>query len=308
MNLDYLHSFLGLVRFMNYTKAANYLHISQSTLSKHVSMLEFSLKTELVARKGRGISLTAAGAYLAESGPKILRFVEDIEQNLVQIKNEESSYLIISTTSDASADVFSVINRFQSIYSKTDIIIKRDVMRDVVMAVFDGSADIGITTNYMFEATVCDLDPKRVDFGKYTLEKKPLYLVVPEDDPLAKEEIVDLNDVPSDMPVVVADSIMEYIGNRSPNTMQKLEKIDCRQSPGNDLISWENMVVQVRLHQYYVISPCPNVSNGCARLRLKDEGFDYDLVMLWRKDNENKALRPFIRNMEQRIRDAIHQS
>ena len=40
----------------------------------------------------------------------------------------------------------------------------------------------------------------------------------------------------------------------------------------------------------------------------EDEGFDYDLVMLWRKDNENKALRPFIKNMEQKIRDAIHQS
>lgn len=65
MQADYLREFTELVNHMSFTEAANALHMTQPTLSKHIRALETSLGLELVDRSGPRVALTECGSALA---------------------------------------------------------------------------------------------------------------------------------------------------------------------------------------------------------------------------------------------------
>ena len=60
----------------NITRAAERLHISQPALSVAIRQLEGQLGLALLERGGRGVSVTAPGALLAERGRELLAQAE----------------------------------------------------------------------------------------------------------------------------------------------------------------------------------------------------------------------------------------
>lgn len=66
MELRQLKYFLKAKELLNFTEAANALHISQSTLSQQIMQLEGELNVPLFNRIGKRISLTEAGGLFAE--------------------------------------------------------------------------------------------------------------------------------------------------------------------------------------------------------------------------------------------------
>ncbi|WP_207494903.1 LysR family transcriptional regulator [Aridibaculum aurantiacum] len=65
MELRQLRYFLKAKELLNFTEAADSLHISQSTLSQQIKQLEEELNTPLFNRIGKRITLTEAGALFA---------------------------------------------------------------------------------------------------------------------------------------------------------------------------------------------------------------------------------------------------
>ncbi len=61
MRMDWINSYVVLSRYMSYSVAADKLFISQSTLSKHIKLLEKELNIELIKRNTRNLQLTPAG-------------------------------------------------------------------------------------------------------------------------------------------------------------------------------------------------------------------------------------------------------
>ena len=61
-----LRAFAALARHASFTRAAEELFISQPAISKHVASLERELKSQLVIRQPRHVTLTPAGQLLAD--------------------------------------------------------------------------------------------------------------------------------------------------------------------------------------------------------------------------------------------------
>jgi DNA-binding transcriptional LysR family regulator len=61
----HLRSFLAIVRFGGYHRAAEALHLTQPAVSRHMRLLEEQLGAPLFARRGRGVELTAYGERAA---------------------------------------------------------------------------------------------------------------------------------------------------------------------------------------------------------------------------------------------------
>ena len=59
-----LHYFLAIAREQNMTKAAETLHVTQSTLSKQMMDLEKQLGKQLFIRGNRKLTLTEEGIFL----------------------------------------------------------------------------------------------------------------------------------------------------------------------------------------------------------------------------------------------------
>ena len=64
MNIDYYREFVMVARCLNFTEAAEKLHITQPALSKHIALLEREFNAELLVRDRRTVQLSEAGRIL----------------------------------------------------------------------------------------------------------------------------------------------------------------------------------------------------------------------------------------------------
>src|SRR5262245_19621482 len=65
LDLAHLRSFLAIVRYGGYHRAAEALHLTQPAVSRHIRRLEDQLGEPLFARRGRGVELTPYGEQAA---------------------------------------------------------------------------------------------------------------------------------------------------------------------------------------------------------------------------------------------------
>jgi DNA-binding transcriptional LysR family regulator len=73
--MDWIKSFVVLTQYMNFSLAADQLFISQSTLSKHIKLLEQELNIVLLRRSTRKLKLTPAGeAFLSYATEAVVQY------------------------------------------------------------------------------------------------------------------------------------------------------------------------------------------------------------------------------------------
>lgn len=87
MDLDpaHLRSFLAIVRYGGYHRAADALHLTQPAISRHMRRLEEQLGETLFVRRGRGVELTAFGERAAA---ELAEVVAAHDQALVRLSRE----------------------------------------------------------------------------------------------------------------------------------------------------------------------------------------------------------------------------
>src|SRR5689334_9195479 len=72
LDLHKLRIFVAVVRLASFTRAADYLHMTQPTVSQQLAMLETQVGTVLIERDTRRLRLTAAGEALLPQAEKLL--------------------------------------------------------------------------------------------------------------------------------------------------------------------------------------------------------------------------------------------
>jgi len=77
MELRHLRYFAALAEELNFTRAAEKVHITQSTLSHQIKQMEAELGQSLFDRDNRRVVLTEAGESLLASVTKVLREIDD---------------------------------------------------------------------------------------------------------------------------------------------------------------------------------------------------------------------------------------
>jgi LysR family nitrogen assimilation transcriptional regulator len=82
MDLRSVQYFQAVGEFASFSRAAEFLRLSQPALSRRIKQLEADLGTALFHRHGHGITLTEAGRTLLERTQAILRGVEQARQEV----------------------------------------------------------------------------------------------------------------------------------------------------------------------------------------------------------------------------------
>ena len=91
INITRIEYFLMAAKYMNFTKAANLLYISQPSLSKQIAILEEELGQQLFDRSKRNLTLTPAGRVLCSGFEKLMPEIESLVEKVKQIKNGTTS-------------------------------------------------------------------------------------------------------------------------------------------------------------------------------------------------------------------------
>lgn len=103
MDFEHLHEFTELAKRLNFTETARFLHMSQPTLSKHISALEKELRISLFDRNGTKLALTQAGQALLPYVYKIAESKNEAVEAIQMIKKSTTPLLRIGGVTDESA-------------------------------------------------------------------------------------------------------------------------------------------------------------------------------------------------------------
>ncbi|EFM09474.1 transcriptional regulator, LysR family [Paenibacillus curdlanolyticus YK9] len=82
MDSSQLEAFLAICKTMNFTKAADYLHISQSAITARIKALETAMGKSLFSRNNRNVTLTKAGIAFYPYVERMLRLYEESKLTL----------------------------------------------------------------------------------------------------------------------------------------------------------------------------------------------------------------------------------
>ena len=158
-----LQYFLAIAEEQSITRAADYLHITQPTLSKQMMDLEASLGKQLLIRGKKKVTLTEDGAYLRSRAQEIISLMEKTEASFRESEQVITGDVYIGCGEHRSTyPIMQMINSMQEVYP------------DIRFHFFSGNAD-AITER---------LDKGLLDMGfllgleinpRYDYQKLPLY-------------------------------------------------------------------------------------------------------------------------------------
>jgi DNA-binding transcriptional LysR family regulator len=123
MELRHFQHFIAVAEELNFSRAAERVHIVQSALSTSIRLLEEELKARLFVRSTRQVQLTPAGRAFLEKAREVLRVIELGRESVASIEGLRSGSLSIGTVHSLPAflDLPSLISRFHAIHPGIEV-------------------------------------------------------------------------------------------------------------------------------------------------------------------------------------------
>ena len=114
MELRHIQHFIAVAEELNFTRAAERVHIVQSALSSSIRALEGELNARLFARSTRQVQLTPAGRAFLEKARDVLRLIDTSRETVADIEGLRRGTLSIGTVHSLPAflDLPSLISRY----------------------------------------------------------------------------------------------------------------------------------------------------------------------------------------------------
>src|SRR6266567_5312377 len=108
-----LRYFVAVAEELNFTRAAERLHISQPALSKQIRSLETAVRAQLFARDRRNVSLTEAGTALLSIARPLLDRWDEGTAAVADAAAAEARKLRVGTLTSLGRDLYpGVIDHF----------------------------------------------------------------------------------------------------------------------------------------------------------------------------------------------------
>ncbi|MGP1615287.1 MAG: LysR family transcriptional regulator [Pollutimonas bauzanensis] len=127
------------------TRAAEKSNLSVPAVSTRVKNLEDDFRTRLLYRTNQGVTLTPSGEALVRHARALMAQVEKLQGNMREFANGVRGRLRIMGNTTAMAEAMpSILGRFMASHPDIGMEIREDLSYQIVKAVADDSADIGI--------------------------------------------------------------------------------------------------------------------------------------------------------------------
>ena len=182
MEIRVLRYFLAVAREESITAAANFLHLTQPTLSRQIHDLEEELGQQLLVRKSHRVVLTPEGMLLRKRAEEILTMVDKTESEFRSMETTVSGDVYIgSGETQAIRKIAKIIRQLQKDYPEIHYHMHSGNAPDITDRLDNGLLDFGIL-----------IQP--ADITKYdslNLPAKDVWgVVMRKDSPLAAKECI----------------------------------------------------------------------------------------------------------------------
>ena len=198
MELRVLEYFLAIAREQNISAAAEFLHLSQPTLSRQIKHLQESLGNQLFIRGNRKITLTEEGMILRKRAQEILDLVKRCEDEITLSDDiSEGDIYIGAGETEAIRLLAQAVYQLQTDYPKIRFHIASGDTTDVLERLDKGLYDFGVLLS-------------NVDTSKYEyleIPYKDTYgVLMRKDSPLSSKEFIEPKDLEG-LPLIINRNI-----------------------------------------------------------------------------------------------------
>ena len=150
ISLQQIRYFLTASEFQNISQAAEYMHTSQSTISKSIALLEKNLGVSLFRREKKKLYLTEAGERVARKWREGLNFIfEGIDEaRLFSGGSETTVYVGVLDTHNPNLMVLPATTFFQKRFPKYETFVENARGCDMVRHLFHRKLDVIFRIQY----------------------------------------------------------------------------------------------------------------------------------------------------------------
>jgi DNA-binding transcriptional LysR family regulator len=171
ISLYELKIFHTVIQSGSFSRAAQSLFLTQSSISQHIDSLEKQLGVQLFIRGNRGVSLTSDGKRLEKYADKLLKLTVEMERDLTRVENLEDGRLRIGATIHTAGYMLPEwLQKLQQSYPRIKVSLVTDEEMNILRNLAIGSLDLG----FMEE----DIPLPQKGVGDITLKDSELFIMV----------------------------------------------------------------------------------------------------------------------------------
>ena len=186
MDIKQLHYFIAVSEQMNFSKAAERLHISQPSLSNAIKKLEQEIGSPLLERNTRNLQLTEAGELLFERAKVIVKNMEVLKIEMDEVIVHGTRDITIGVMESIKHWLPKVIANYKKDYPHMKIHLVDILGSKRVKKSLKSYKTHLIITNQLMD------DP---ELEVQTLYEERLVAVLPLHHPLAQKETLTISDI-----------------------------------------------------------------------------------------------------------------
>jgi DNA-binding transcriptional LysR family regulator len=183
LELRQLRYFEAVGTELNFSRAAERLHIAQPPLSRQIQQLEDTLGVVLIDRKARPMALTPAGRFFLEQTVQLLARLQETTEATQRIARGQRAWFGIGFVPSALYGLLpDLIRRFRALHHEVDVNLSELTTLQQVAALKAGRIDVG------FGRLVLD-DP---EIAAVTVREEPVVAALPANHPLLAHDRLEL--------------------------------------------------------------------------------------------------------------------
>ncbi len=192
MNLRVLRSFIAVAEELNFTRAAQRLHLAQPALSQQISQLEQDLDVALLERTKRSVRLTRAGRVYLEYARALVEDLDLARRSAQRAARGEEGRIAVGFATAARDLIPSAVRAFRESLPNVEVVLSELETQVQLNDLVRGAIDLAIAYD--------TLDTP--DLEDEVLRRDRFVLALPAEHRLAGREVIDLAEI-RDEPLIL---------------------------------------------------------------------------------------------------------
>ena len=186
MNLEYLKTYLDVVRLGSFSEVAKKLSLSQPAISFQIQKLERELGVRLIDRSQKAVAMTEAGKRVYAFAETSERDYTRLLHNLEQLRQDVVGELIVGASTIPGEYLLpAILADFKTAHPAVSIQVE----------VLDSFQVIGEVENGKYEVGFCGAPPQGHELESFRIGKDEIVLVVFPEHPFALRQQVPVEEV-----------------------------------------------------------------------------------------------------------------
>lgn len=285
-----LKNFIKVVDQGSFTKAAEEMYVTQSSLSKSVKRLEIHFGSQLIVRIKNNLHLSDIGKIVYQQGREIINSVNDLNLSINQTKNGEYGSILLGIPQLIGTLFFpKIAKEFYESHGNIKIELIENGAKKLERIVTDGKVDIALIVKTQLTKDNYDI---------YPFIEDEFYIFLNEDHPLANRTEISISELKNEKFIIFPEefTLHDYIINTCkahgffPNILYKSSQ-------------WDLILELTASHNAVTLLPksiyTKNVNKRIKLIKIKGKPLLWSLVFITLKDSyKSFALQSFIKNID----------